>query len=279
MSFLITAHARAHLPQSDLARAVLQRSGQPLRRASPLASLALLACLDVLAHEQAVTDAAACETVRAVSSNTGPTALIWHSQQGPQPETESLLAAQRTGDGLLLPFDFLASQPALLGVQLKPWLPGLAQTLFLPGTAHPQAQVWMHLLQLAHFGLVQKRFGRVICASLERDSGICRYAAISLATDSLTGVSAQATKMAQGQAAPAHGAGHCLLRGRWQAQPSGNGPLGDTASEAVATGGLAQQADAALWRCLETEHAASDAEPALLLPAKGACLHLHRLRV
>lgn len=272
MSFFITAHVRAHLAQVDLAQTVAQRTGQPLRRASPLASLALLACLDVLAQEQPTVQAAA----QLPASSTAPTALIWHSQQGPQPETEALLAAQQMGDGLLLPFDFLASQPALLCVQLKPWLPDLAQTLFLPGTAHPQEQAWMQMLQFAHFALEQKRFGRVICASLERDSDICRYAAISLVTDSLTGVSRAE------QTGPVHGwmnatkrvMSRPLLRGCWL-------PLQSKASNATVEPAVIQvpesQADVALWRWLEGGCAVADADQSVVLSAQGACLHLQRL--
>lgn len=272
MSFFIAARVRADLAQASLAQAVVQRTGQPLRRASPLASLALLACLDVLAQEQPTVQEAAKLSV----SSTTPTALIWHSQQGPQPETESLLAAEQTGDGLLLPFEFLASQPALLCVQLKPWLPDLAQTIFLPGTAHPQEQAWMQMLQFAHFALEQKRFGRVICASLERDSGICRYAAVSLVTDSLTGVS-QAER-----AGPVHGwmnapnraMNRSLLRGCWRPLQSS---VSDAAAEPAVSRVPASQADAALWYWLEGGCAAADADQAVVLSAQGACLHLQRL--
>lgn len=260
MSFLITAHARAYLAQSDLAQAVAQRTGQALRRASPLASLALLACWDVLAQEQSIEP----EAVQPQQLATGPTALIWHSQQGPQPETEALLVAQQTGDGLLLPFDFLASQPGLLCVQLKPWLPDLAQTLFLPGTAHPHEQAWMQMLPLAHFWLAQKRFGRVICAALERDGGICRYAALCLRQDSLTDVSGAERRM-----------NRPLLRGRWlPTQATQNAAEHEATDSRVP----AHQADAALWRWLESGSSMVGAEQTMVLPAQGACLHLQRLR-
>lgn len=274
MSFLITDHVCAQLPQAELTDAVAQRIGQRLRRASPLVSLALLACWDVLAQKPSTQEAAApSEAGHAWAPSNGcSTALIWHSLQGPQPETEALLAAQQTSDGLLLPFDFLASQPGLLGVQLKPWLPDLAQTLFLPGTAHPQEQAWMQMLQFAHFALAQKRFGRVICAALERDGGICRYAAISLVTDSLTGVSGVVTGSAHGGM---HGP---LLRGCWlphcNDQPDGNG--GNAYLASAVSPVPADQADAALWRWLESPCAMAAAEQTVLLRAQGADLRLQR---
>lgn len=274
MSFLITDHVRAQLPQAELTDAVAQRIGQRLRRASSLVSLALLACWDVLAQKPSAQEAAAPrEAGHAWAPGGCPTSLIWHSLQGPQPETEALLAAQQTGDGLLLPFDFLASQPGLLGVQLKPWLPDLAQTLFLPGTAHPQEQAWMQMLQFAHFALAQKRFGRVICATLAREAGICRYAAISLVTDSLTGVSGVATGSAHG------GIYGPLLRGCWLPQCCGqlHGDGGNASLAPAATLVPAHQADAALWRWLESSHEAADAGQALRLRAQGADLHLQRL--
>ena len=277
MSFLITAHARAYLAQSDLAQAVAQRTGQALRRANPLASLALLACWDVLAQEQSIEP----EAVQLQQLATGPTALIWHSQQGPQPETEALLAAQQTGDGLLLPFDFLASQPGLLCVQLKPWLPDLAQTLFLPGTAHPHEQAWMQMLPLAHFWLVQKCFGRVICATFERDDGICRYAALCLAQDSLTDVSeAERAESAHGGMTGTtnrradRSMNRTLLRGHWLPTQAAQAVAEREATDSRVP---AHQADAALWRWLESGSAIVGAEQTMVLPAQGACLHLQRL--
>ena len=104
MSARILAHARAQLAQQDIAHAVSQRAAQPLRRAGLHARMALLAGLHVLECEQPQGCAGASDGPVACS-----TALLWHSLQGPQAETEALLAAQRAGDGLLLPFDFLAS--------------------------------------------------------------------------------------------------------------------------------------------------------------------------
>ena len=253
MSFCIVAHARAGLLQPQVQPAVVPRTGQPLRRAGMHASLALLACTDVLAHEQQAGLALppAC-----------PTALLWHSVQGQQQETEALLAAQREGDGLLLPFDFLASQPSLLCTHLQPWLPGLAQTLFLPGTAHPHEQLWLQALQLADVWLAQGRFQRVICASLERQpKEMCQYAAISLVADT--------------QPLPATCQAEAVY-GRWQRQavmpgmePGRLQGAGHAPAAGGATGGAV--ADAALWRMLE-----GTAGQAATLPGPVASLHLRR---
>ena len=93
MSARILAHARAQLAQQDIAHAVAQRTAQPLRRAGLHARMALLACLHVLECEQPQGCDVASDGPVACS-----TALLWHSLQGPQAETEALLAAQREGD-------------------------------------------------------------------------------------------------------------------------------------------------------------------------------------
>ncbi len=227
MSFAVLAHAHADLAQNDVAGMVGQRIGQPLRRAGMLTGMALLACLDVLNKH-----------ARDGASPAPSTALLWHSVQGPQPETEALLAAQRMGDGLLMPFEFLASQPSLLCPHLKPWVPGLEQALFLPCTAHPQEQPWLQALQLADAWLAQGRYQRVICASLNRDAaGTCGYAAISLAS---------------------WPACHDAIQGRWL-RPG----------DACAAGQV--DAENGLWNMLHDPHIGET-----LLATPWACLHLQR---
>lgn len=257
MSFCIVAHARASLPQPHMQQAVVQRTGQPLRRAGMYAGLALLACMDVLAQEQQAGAALppACRT-----------ALLWHSVHGQQQETEALLAAQREGDGLLLPFDFLASQPGLLCAHLQPWLPGLVQTLFLPGTAHPHEQLWLQALQVADVWLAQGRFQRVICASLERQPpNMCQYAAISLVADTQPlPATCQAIHGRWLRQEVAQGMGSSM--GQGMPQGAGHAP-----AAGGATGGT--MADAALWHML-----AGTAGQAATLPGPVACLHLRRAK-
>ena len=241
MSFLILAHAHGSMAQQEVAATVARRIGQPLRRAGMLAHMGLLACLDVLAQEQQSHAGMAL-------SCAGQTALLWHSQQGPQPETEALLAAQQSGDGLLLPFDFLASQPSLLGVHLKPLLPQLQHALFLPGTAHPHEQPWMQALQLASVWLADGRFQRVICAAIDRNldsnaADSCQYAAISLVGIAQTGLCPDTA-----------------VRGSWHAQAACLPALD-----------VVTHADDGLWQMLHDR-----SRQQMVLQAPGSCLHLRR---
>ena len=245
MSARILAHARAQLAQQDIAHAVSQRAAQPLRRAGLHARMALLAGLHVLECEQPQGCDGASDGPVACS-----TALLWHSLQGPQAETEALLAAQRAGDGLLLPFDFLASQPGLLCAHLQPFIPGLEQAVFLPGTAHPHEQPWMQLLQLADVWLAEGRFQRVLCASLNLGEDGCQYAAISLCADT----SAQQAVLA----------GQPLVRCQWQPQ-----------NAVLFSNEHGLDADAALWRMLE-----NPAAQELVLPVFSRPMtQLHLLRM
>ena len=249
MSACILAHARAQLAQQDIAHAVAQRAAQPLRRAGLHARMALLACLHVLECEQPQGCDGASDGPVACS-----TALLWHSLQGPQAETEALLAAQREGDGLLLPFDFLASQPGLLCAHLRPFIPGLEQAVFLPGTAHPHEQPWMQLLQLADVWLAEGRFQRVLCASLDLGADSCQYAAISLRADT----PAQHALMT---AQP-------LVRAQWQ-------PKDEALDGALCSAEHGLAADADLWRMLE-----DPAAQELVLPVFAPPMtQLHLLRM
>lgn len=138
------------LPVADLGSEVRQRLGKPLRRASPLTQLAVsgaLACLP---------DASAAQ----------PLALLWQSTYGPRVETLALLDEVCCGAGEPLPFDFLASQPAIAAAQLKPSLPCLQTAHHLPLDDEAQTQ-WTLMLALAHGWLSEGRYSQVLCAHLD----------------------------------------------------------------------------------------------------------------
>lgn len=138
------------LPASALATEVRAVLGKPLRRAAPLAQLAVagaLACLP--------------DTTRAA-----PLALIWQSTAGPRAETQTLLEEVCHGACEPLPYDFLASQPAIAAAQLKPFLPGLQLANHLPLARETETQ-WALMLTLAHRGLAEGRFACVLCAHLD----------------------------------------------------------------------------------------------------------------
>ena len=142
------------LPVADLGSEVRQRLGKPLRRASPLTQLAVSGALACLPD----------------ASSAQPLALLWQSTYGPRAETLALLDEVCCGTAEPLPFDFLASQPAIAAAQLKPWLPGLLTAHHLPLDNEAQSQ-WMLMLALAHAWLSEGRFTQVLCAHLDIADG------------------------------------------------------------------------------------------------------------
>ena len=149
-------------PVADLGSEVRQRLGKPLRRASPLTQLAVsgaLACLPVASSAQ-------------------PLALLWQSTYGPRAETLALLDEVCCGTAEPLPFDFLASQPAIAAAQLKPWLPGLLTAHHLPLDNEAQSQ-WTLMLALAHAWLSEGRFAQVLCAHLDIADGQAHVKALA----------------------------------------------------------------------------------------------------
>jgi hypothetical protein len=70
------------------------------------------------------------------------------------------------GGGEPMPFEFLATQPALAAAQIQPFLPGLRSAMHFPldtaGLAH-----WSLLLALADNWLAEGRYAQVLCAHLD----------------------------------------------------------------------------------------------------------------
>ena len=143
-----------HFASEELPAAVRSVLGKPLRRAAALSQLAVLgsdACLPAAWRNQ-------------------PTALLWQSTSGPRLETERLLTEMRDGPGEPMPYDFLATQPAIAAAQLQPWLPGLSMASHLPLDSAGPAQ-WALLLILAINWLHERRFEQVLCAQLDQRDG------------------------------------------------------------------------------------------------------------
>jgi len=135
---------------ADLPAAVRAALGKPLRRAAPLTQLALVGALACLPPER-----------RAL-----PTALLWQSTSGPRLETLTLLDEVCSGSAEPMPYDFLATQPAIAAAQIQTFLPGLQTAMHLPldneETAH-----WSLLLSLAVTWLNEGRCAQVLCAQLD----------------------------------------------------------------------------------------------------------------
>ncbi|HXE40420.1 MAG TPA: hypothetical protein VN639_18305, partial [Azonexus sp.] len=90
----------------------------------------------------------------------------WQSTHGPRQETQAMLEELCAGGGEPMPFEFLATQPALAAAQIQPFLPGLRSAMHFPldtaGLAH-----WSLLLALAGNWLAEGRYVQVLCAHLD----------------------------------------------------------------------------------------------------------------
>lgn len=149
MNYLNAACSQSYAPK-DLPAAVRAVLGKPLRRAAGLTQLALLGALACIPPER----------------RKQPTALLWQSSHGPRLETQALLKEVCHGTAEPLPYDFLATQPAIAAAQIQPFLPGLVSATHFPlaeaGGAH-----WAMLLALADHWLTEGRYAQVLVAHLD----------------------------------------------------------------------------------------------------------------
>lgn len=163
MIYLNAAFSQHHAT-ADLPAAVRAALGKPLRRAAGLTQLVLLGALAGLPAER----------------RSLPTALLWQSTRGPRLETRTMLDEVCAGGGEPMPFEFLATQPALAAAQIQPFLPGLQSAMHFPldteGLAH-----WSLLLGLASNWLNEGRYAQVLCAHLDSsaDSADGHWLAVS----------------------------------------------------------------------------------------------------
>ena len=140
---------------AELPAAVRAALGKPLRRAAVLTQLALLGAFAALPAER----------------RSLPTALLWQSTSGPRLETLTLLAEIGEGGGEPMPYDFLATQPALAAAQIQPFLPGLQAASHVPLDNAEDAN-WGLLLSLAMAWLNEGRYSQVLCAQLDHRSDL-----------------------------------------------------------------------------------------------------------
>lgn len=149
---MIHLHAivNQHATPASLPAAVRAALGKPLRRAAGLTQLALIGALACLPAGR-----------RAL-----PTALLWQSTSGPRQETLTLLEEICAGAGEPMPYDFLATQPAIAAAQIQPFLPGLRSAMHIPLDTAGLAN-WSLLLALAANWLAEGRYAQVLCAHLD----------------------------------------------------------------------------------------------------------------
>lgn len=150
---------------AELAGALRAATGTALRRPSALTQLAVAGALGCLPPERREL----------------PTALFWQSASGAQAETERLLQEMR-GDAEPMPYDFLATQPALAGATLRAWLPGLMAASHWPLPAAGRS-AWGPLLALAIGALKRGRQRQALVAQLDCRNGEARGRWLLLATE------------------------------------------------------------------------------------------------
>lgn len=149
MNYLNAACSQAFTPK-DLTAAIRAALGKPLRRAAGLTQLALVGALTCILPER----------------RKRPTALLWQSSSGPRQETQALLDEVCHGTAEPLPYDFLATQPAIAAAQIQPFLPGLQSATHFPLAEAGCAQ-WAMLLALADNWLTEGRYEQVLIAHLD----------------------------------------------------------------------------------------------------------------
>lgn len=149
-----------------LPNAVRAAIGKPLRRAAALTQLALTGACACLSEEQ----------------RRLPTILLWQSTSGPRLETLNLLDEVCLGGGEPMPYDFLATQPALAAAQVQPFLPGLQSAMHLPLDGEDNAN-WSALLALACLWLDQGRCIQVLCAQLDHWPDVASGRWLALGTE------------------------------------------------------------------------------------------------
>jgi hypothetical protein len=149
MAYLTAALSQQFSPEA-LPGAVRELLGKPLRRSAALTQLALLGACACLPEDRRQL----------------PTALLWQSTSGPRLETIALLDEVCSGAGEPMPYDFLATQPAIAAAQIQPFLPGLQSAMHLPLDTEGKAN-WSLLLTLANEWLNEGRFEQVLCAQID----------------------------------------------------------------------------------------------------------------
>jgi hypothetical protein len=169
------------LPRAELAGEFKRTTGQALRRTGPLTALAVLACLRSVRKEAPgeLTPPASRATV-----------LLWHTRSVFGQDAQRLMRIVLHEREPLMPLDFLASQPALVGIGVHAFLPELTQAICLPWVEDAGITIWPRVLQLASLWLADARSHdqpgqeahcqRVICLEMMHDVHQCRTRALSL---------------------------------------------------------------------------------------------------
>ncbi|CAL92900.1 hypothetical protein [Azoarcus olearius] len=145
----LAAFYRQHYDAAALSAAARTCCAVPLRRAGAMTELVLTgvhACLD--------------------SQPPRPTALIWGSRTGIRHATARVVGDLCISGEAPMPFDFLATQPALAAVPVQQTFPCVVNAVYQPWQAEADAH-WARMLHLAIAWLQSGRHERVLCAQVE----------------------------------------------------------------------------------------------------------------
>jgi hypothetical protein len=146
----VFASLSQNIAPAELSPRVRAATGQAMRRTAALHQLALLGALHCLPE----------------AWRNRPTALLWQSASGPYRETLILLEEVCQGGAEPMPYDFLATQPALVATQIQAFVPGLRIASHLP-LADGQQSAWALMLTMANQWLNEGRYAQVLCAQLD----------------------------------------------------------------------------------------------------------------
>ncbi len=144
----LTALACLNLSPAELGAALRALLGQPLRRAGSFGKLCVAGALTC-----------------AGDSAKRTTALLWSSAFGAHAEVNAVLQALANGEEPM-PFDFIATLPAVSAVHAAQHAPAIKFGVFMPASAEAP-QTWPHLLQLALLWLDERRCDQVLCGWVE----------------------------------------------------------------------------------------------------------------
>lgn len=95
-----------------------------------------------------------------------PTALVWGSRAGARHATARVVADLCVAREAPMPFDFLATQPALAAVPVQQTFPCVANAIYQPWQADAELH-WQRMLQLAAVWLEKGVYARVLCGQVE----------------------------------------------------------------------------------------------------------------
>ncbi len=123
------------------------------------------------------------------------------STTGPRQETLALLDEVCNGPSEPMPYDFLATQPALAAAQIQPFLPGLQAASHVPLDNGSSAN-WHLLLALAGEWLRTGCYAQALCAQLDHQPEMASGHWLSLSTDATPGALATVARQSAPLGAP-----------------------------------------------------------------------------